>query len=70
MRIEERFETIVEAITGADPSRGATLETVFSRIHPAPQVLALGTTRFSDRGLSPTTSGTRALYCRFSWTGP
>ena len=54
----------------ADPSQEAVLANGFNQIHASTQVLALGTTRFADRELALTTSGTHALYSRFSWAGP
>ena len=70
MWIEGCLKTTVEAIKGADPAQEAVLENVFNQIHARTQVLALGTTRYADRGLSLSTTGSHALYSQFSWTGP
>ncbi len=70
LRIDGIVETAIEAIKGADRGREALLENVFNQIHAPTQVLALGTTRYGDRGLSLTTAGTHALFSRFSWAGP
>jgi hypothetical protein len=70
MWIDGCLETAVEALKGADPAQEAVLANVFNQIHASTQVLALGTTRYADRGFALTTSGTHALYSRFSWAGP
>jgi len=70
MWIDGCLETTVEAIKSADPAQEAVLENVFNQIHASTQVLALGATRYADRGMTLTTSGTHALYSRFSWAGP
>ena len=70
MWIDDCLETAVEAIKSADPAQEAVLANVFNQIHAATQVLALGATRFADRGLALSASGTHALYSRFSWAGP
>ncbi|MEK7879745.1 MAG: DUF1326 domain-containing protein [candidate division NC10 bacterium] len=70
MWIDDCLETAVEAIKSADPAQEAILANVFNQIHASTQVLALGATRFADRGLALATSGTHALYSRFAWAGP
>lgn len=70
LRIEGLLESSVEAMKGADRGGEAVLENVWTRIHAPTQVLAFGTTRYADQGLSLDTTGSHALYCRFSWTGP
>lgn len=70
MWIDGCFETGVAPIKGADAAREAVLENVFNQIHAPTQVLAVGTTRYADHGLTFTTDGTHALYSRFSWRGP
>jgi hypothetical protein len=70
MWIDDCLDTTVEAIKGADPAQEAVVANVFNQIHASTQVLAFGTTRYADRGLAMTTSGTHALYSRFSWAGP
>ncbi len=70
MWMDGLLDTTVEVIKGADKAQEVRLENMFNQIHAPTQVLAFGTTRYRDRGLGLATSGTHALYSRFSWTGP
>ncbi len=70
MRIEGCFDTTIDAIRGAEKGREAVLDNVSNQIHASTQTLALGTTRYADRTLAFDTTDTRALYSRFSWSGP
>ncbi len=67
MWIDGLFDTAIEAIRGKDTSKEAVLSNVFNQIHAPIQVLALGRTRCSDRGMAIDTHDTHALYSRFHW---
>jgi hypothetical protein len=67
MSIEGVLETSIEAVRGKDKSQEAVLSNVFNQIHAPLQVLALGSTRCADRGLSIETKATHALYSSFHW---
>jgi len=70
MWAEGVFDTAVEAIRGKDKTQEAVLANVFNQIHAPTQVLALGTTRCSDRRIPFQTDATHALYSSFSWKAP
>lgn len=70
MWIDGCFDSAVEAIKGADRGREAVLGNVYNQIFASTQVLALGTTRYTDQGLALATAGSHALYSPFSWSGP
>lgn len=70
MRIDGMMETEVEAIKSGDRVGEARLENVHNQIHASSQVLALGTTRFSDRGMVLDSERTHAIYSNFRWQGP
>jgi hypothetical protein len=70
MRVEEIFETTVEALKGVDPERDVLLTNLFNQIHGPVHVLARGSTKVRDRGLAFEIQGTHGLYSRFSWKGP
>jgi hypothetical protein len=67
MWVSGALETSIEAIRGRDASQEAVLSNVFNQIHAPLQALALGQTRCFDPRMTFDTSGTHALYSRFSW---
>lgn len=69
MSSEGIFDLSVAAIRSADGSGEATLSNLFNQIHQPRQVLALGETRCVDPEFPLESSGTHALYSRFSWGG-
>ncbi|MCP5076429.1 MAG: DUF1326 domain-containing protein [Rhodobacteraceae bacterium] len=70
MRIDGLLETSVEPIVGADKNGVVRLDNVHNQVHAPSQVMALGMTRFSDRGIVLETDGTHGVYSNFSWQGP
>jgi hypothetical protein len=66
-RIDGVLDTRLEPIKSADKVNPVRLENIHNQVHGPSQVLAWGTTSFSDRGQSLDTEGTHALYSDFSW---
>jgi hypothetical protein len=70
LSVEGLFETRIEALRGAKPGSVSVLENLYNTIHGLTHVLARGSSRCTEQGLTFATNGTHALYSNFSWEGP
>jgi len=65
--IEGLLEASIEDIKGRDRSKPVAFENMFNQIHPPTQMLARGTTRYSDGRIVVDNNGTHGLYSSFHW---
>lgn len=65
--IEGVMESSVEEIPGRDKTKPVTMENMFNQIHSPSQVVARGTTSFSEGDLSFNTEGSHGLHSNFNW---
>ncbi len=66
--IEGLLEGTIEQLRGRDSSQPVTFENMFNQIHATSQVIARGSTKYSDGVILVDTDGTHSLYSNFSWS--
>ena len=68
--IDGVLDTRLEPIKSADKINPVRLENIHNQVHGPSQVLAWGTTSFSDQEQSLETEGSHAILSEFSWRVP
>jgi hypothetical protein len=66
--VEGLLDGSIEAVRGRDRSKTVTFENMFNQIHAPSQVIATGSSSYSDGTIVFDTEETHALYSSFDWS--
>jgi hypothetical protein len=66
--VEGLLDGSIEAIRGRDRSKTVTFENMFNQIHAPSQVIATGSSSYTDGTIVFDTEKTHALYSSFDWS--